>query len=109
MSKSEGNFLTVRDCIERYGVDATRLTLADSGDGLDDANFDELVANSAILRLFTLEKWIKDELKKGIPEDGIDFSLWSANDYDLWDKIFDNEIDNAIESATKHFKDIKYK
>jgi leucyl-tRNA synthetase len=41
MSKSEGNFLTIRNCIEKYGVDATRLALADAGDGLDDANFDE--------------------------------------------------------------------
>ena len=58
MSKSEGNFLTVRDCIEKYGVDATRVALADSGDSLDDANFDEQVANAAILRLFVFEKWI---------------------------------------------------
>lgn len=41
MSKSEGNFLTLRDSIGKYGVDATRLALADSGDSLDDANFDE--------------------------------------------------------------------
>lgn len=58
MSKSEGNFLTIRDCIDKYGVDATRMALADAGDGLDDANFDEMVANSAILRLFVFEKWI---------------------------------------------------
>ena len=64
MSKSEGNFLTVRDCLAKYGVDATRVALADAGDSLDDANFDELVANSAILRLFVLEKWIQDEFKK---------------------------------------------
>jgi leucyl-tRNA synthetase len=48
MSKSVGNFMTVRDCIDKYGVDATRIALADAGDTLDDANFDELVANSAI-------------------------------------------------------------
>lgn len=40
MSKSEGNFLTIRQCIDKYGVDATRLALADSGDSLDDSNFD---------------------------------------------------------------------
>lgn len=57
MSKSVGNFLTVRDCIDRYGVDATRMALADAGDSLDDANFDEMVANSAILRLYVFEKW----------------------------------------------------
>lgn len=64
MSKSDGNFLSLRDSIEKFGVDATRLALADAGDSLDDANFDELVANSCILRLFVFEKWIVDELKK---------------------------------------------
>jgi leucyl-tRNA synthetase len=39
MSKAEGNFLTVNDCLDLYGADATRLVLADAGDTLDDANF----------------------------------------------------------------------
>ena len=68
MSKSEGNFLTIRDCIQKFGVDATRFALADSGDGLDDANFDESVANSAILRLFVFEKWISDQITKFVKE-----------------------------------------
>lgn len=41
MSKSEGNFRTIRDCIDMHGVDATRMALADAGDSLDDANYDE--------------------------------------------------------------------
>ncbi len=56
MSKSKGNFMTVRDCIDKYGVDSTRVALADAGDTLDDANFDQLVANSAILRLYVFER-----------------------------------------------------
>ena len=84
MSKSEGNFFTIRQCIDKYGVDATRVALADAGDSLDDANFDEQVANAAILRLFVLENWIKEELKRHIPDGSvIDFS--SQPDYDLWD------------------------
>lgn len=57
MSKSTGNFLTVRDSLLKYGADATRLCLADAGDGLDDANFDEKTANATILRLHTLIDW----------------------------------------------------
>ena len=74
MSKSVGNFLTIRDCVDRYGVDATRMALADSGDSLDDANFDELVANSSILRLYVFEKWTQEEFKKNIPVGGLDFN-----------------------------------
>ena len=68
MSKSTGNFLTIKDCIQKFGADATRITLADAGDGLDDANFDTDVANAAILKLFVLEKWISDNIKLSFPE-----------------------------------------
>lgn len=37
----------------------TRLALADAGDSVEDANFVEKVADSAILRLFTFLDWSK--------------------------------------------------
>jgi leucyl-tRNA synthetase len=39
MSKSTGNFLTLKQSIDTYSADATRLALADAGDLLEDANF----------------------------------------------------------------------
>jgi leucyl-tRNA synthetase len=59
MSKSTGNFMTLRECINKFGSDSMRIALGDAGDTLDDANFDETVANAAILKLFVLEEWIK--------------------------------------------------
>lgn len=32
MSKSEGNFFTVREIIEKYGADSVRLAMAEAGD-----------------------------------------------------------------------------
>jgi leucyl-tRNA synthetase len=107
MSKSVGNFMTVRDCIDKFGVDATRIALADAGDTLDDANFDELVANSAITRLYVFERWIFEELRKHVPEEGLDFSAQPAKD--LWDEIFENEINYAVENTTKDYNEIRYK
>ena len=107
MSKSVGNFMTVRDCIAKYGVDATRIALADAGDTLDDANFDELVANSAILRLYVFERWVAEEIRKHIPEEGLDYSNQPAKD--LWDEIFENEISYAVEQTTKDYNEIRYK
>ena len=37
MSKSSGNFLTMKEATKRYGADAVRLTLADGGDDITDA------------------------------------------------------------------------
>lgn len=62
MSKSTGNFITLRQSIERFGVDPTRFTLADAGDSMDDANFDTQVADAAILKMTTLEEWIKKNI-----------------------------------------------
>jgi leucyl-tRNA synthetase len=87
MSKSTGNFLTLRNTIDKFGVDATRITLADAGDTLDDGNFDELTANAAILKLFVFEEWMTSWIKKG---DDLNFSLDLENCDDLWDKIFVN-------------------
>ena len=57
MSKSKGNFLTLREAVDKFGADATRLSLADAGDGLEDANFEEKTANANILRVHTLIGW----------------------------------------------------
>jgi len=49
MSKSKGNFFTVADIIQKYSADTVRLALANSGDTLEPANFDESVCNKALL------------------------------------------------------------
>jgi leucyl-tRNA synthetase len=54
VSKSMGNFLTLKQAIEKFGADATRFSLADAGDGMEDANFEEKTANANILRIHTL-------------------------------------------------------
>jgi leucyl-tRNA synthetase len=107
MSKSTGNFLTLKDCIKLFGCDATRMTLADAGDGLDDANFETAVANANILKLFTLEKWIKDNVE-GTIKGSVDFSSHVENQ-DLWDKIFENAINHAIDVTTQNYDEIRYK
>jgi leucyl-tRNA synthetase len=57
MLKSTGNSLTLREAIRKFGADATRLCLADAGDGVEDANFDEKSANANILQVHTLLSW----------------------------------------------------
>ena len=39
--------------MEKFGVDTMRLALADSGDGMEDANFDEKLGNANVLRVHT--------------------------------------------------------
>ena len=41
MSKSKGNFILLQEALEKHGSDATRITLMDSAEGLNDANWSE--------------------------------------------------------------------
>lgn len=59
MSKSDGNYLTVEDALDRFGASATRMCLADCGDTNEDANFVEATANSMVLKLYTLTKAVE--------------------------------------------------
>lgn len=101
MAKSTGNFLTLRDSVVKFGADATRLTLADAGDSLEDANFEEATANAMILRLFTLKEWIeeqvtnKDQLRTG--------------EYNFHDKAFDNEINELVETTRGFYEQATYR
>ncbi|RYE83637.1 MAG: hypothetical protein EOO65_03615 [Methanosarcinales archaeon] len=62
MSKSKGNFIVLKEAMERWGSDATRFALADAGDSLEDANYEREKADNAILRLTTEEEYTKEML-----------------------------------------------
>ena len=112
MSKSKGNFLTINDLIENYGCDASRITLADCGDTLDDANFLREISNLSVNRLYSFENFLKilvNEVWNKIP----DFKISDPDSeikYDnLFDKIFDNNINYLIKQATQAYEEMKYK
>lgn len=102
MSKSTGNFLTLKQCMDKFGTDATRIALADAGDTLDDANFDESVANAAILRLFNFEEWLAKHLPKNV-----DFA--APGEHDMWDRIMMNEVSRITQQVTQAYDEMKYK
>lgn len=97
MSKSTGNFLTLREAVSKFGADATRIALADAGDGIEDANFDETVANSNILRLFTLREWIEETAK--------DKGLRTGPADSFFDKLFINEMTTLTREARKQYNE----
>ncbi|EFQ97379.1 leucyl-tRNA synthetase [Nannizzia gypsea CBS 118893] len=101
MSKSTGNFLTLRDAVDKYGADATRIAFADAGDAIEDANFDETVANSNILRMYTLKEWIEETVA--------DKSLRTGPTDAFLDKVFDNEMNALAREARKHYVDTNFK
>lgn len=101
MSKSTGNFMTLREMLQKFGTDASRIALADAGDTFEDANFDEANANAAILRLHTLKEWMesilatKDQLRTG--------------KFNFFDTAFSNELNLLIKQAEEGYENAMYK
>ncbi|TFK29069.1 leucine-tRNA ligase [Coprinopsis marcescibilis] len=101
MSKSTGNSLTLREAIEKFGADATRLSLADAGDGMEDANFEEKTANANILRVHTLLGWC-DEMVK-------DQANLRTGEKNYHDTVFEQEVNDLINITQSHYEATNYK
>jgi len=102
MSKSTGNFMTLEDMVQKYGADASRIALADAGDGVADANFEEDVADNNVLRLFTLREWCEEQVKE-------EANLRSGSKTDFLDALFENEMNSLVHEAKQHYEDTNYK
>ncbi|KAG7204947.1 hypothetical protein KM043_005335 [Ampulex compressa] len=102
MSKSEGNFLTLSEAVEKFSADGMRLCLADSGDSVEDANFVESTADAGILRLYNFVEWVKevlatkDEYRHGNPS--------TFND-----KVFQSEMNLKIRETGENYSKMLFK
>lgn len=102
MSKSTGNFRTLRQAIEEFSADATRFSLADAGDGMDDANFVFETANAAILRLTKEIAWMQEVL-------AAESSLRNDPPSTYADKVFANEINIAVKMSDKNYNEYMFR
>lgn len=101
MSKSTGNFMTIKDSVDEFGADATRLALADAGDSIEDANFLKDTANMAILRLFNLLEFAKDVYQPS--------NTYREGPYNYHDRVFDAEMSKAITLSEEAYKAMLYR
>ncbi|EOA39526.1 hypothetical protein CARUB_v10008146mg [Capsella rubella] len=97
MSKSTGNFRTLRQAMEEFSASATRFSLADAGDGVDDANFVFETANAAILKLTKQLEWMEKVL-------AVESSLRTGPPSTYADRVFENDMNIAIRLTEKAYK-----
>ncbi|KAI9737262.1 MAG: cytosolic leucyl tRNA synthetase [Claussenomyces sp. TS43310] len=102
MSKSTGNFMTLDGMVKKYGADASRIALADAGDGVADANFEEDVADNNVLRLFTLKEWCEEQVND--PS-----KLRSDTKNPFLDRLFENEMNTIVRECRQHYEATDYK
>lgn len=112
MSKSLGNFITIdksysgnevnlKGIMIGWTADATRISLADAGDGMDDANFTSATTDQAILRLTTeielFTSLMSENLRRG------------TDTRNFHDDVFWIRINEAIELTSKAYDEMKYR
>lgn len=102
MSKSTGNFLTLTDALDCYGADGMRLALANSGDSVEDANFETQVADSGVLRLWTFVELAKELLAEKE-------SMRTGSDSTINDQMFISEMNLKIRETDENFKAMMFK
>ena len=103
MSKHLGNFLTIKDCVEKFGADATRVALADSGDTMEDGNFVQTTPNAAILRIHSMSEWISEVLSL-IKKDN-----FGKQEFNFFDIAFDNEMNKLIGLTIHAYEQFRYR
>ncbi|KAI9665703.1 MAG: cytosolic leucyl tRNA synthetase [Bathelium mastoideum] len=123
MSKSTGNFLTLSDAVSKFGADATRVALADAGDGMEDANFEETVADTTILRLFELRKWCEEIVLEARLVSSSEEYVHARDNERLknsdviqrtgpklfWDELFENELNGLVKETIQNYEGSMYK
>lgn len=102
MSKSTGNFMTLKDMTEKYGADASRIALADAGDGVNDANFEEDVADTNIIRLFNLREWCEEQVRD---QD----QLREGETNPFQDALFSNDLNVFAHDTIEQYAQTNYK
>jgi leucyl-tRNA synthetase len=108
MAKSEGNFMTLKEAVNKYGADATRLTFAE-GEGMEDSDFSELSANANIMRLASEREWFIDAIEYVGKTADENKEYADLHPYDFWDNVFSTELDIALSAAKNNFLSHKFR
>ncbi|KAL6504463.1 hypothetical protein OROGR_026386 [Orobanche gracilis] len=102
MSKSTGNFRTIRQAIEEFSADATRFSLADTVDGVGDADFCFRKANAAIMRLTKEIAWYEEIL-------AAESSMRTGPPSTFADRVFANEINIAVKTTEQNYSNYMFR
>ncbi|MBS3137772.1 leucine--tRNA ligase [Candidatus Woesearchaeota archaeon] len=88
MSKSLGNFILMRDLPTKYSADASRFTIMNGGENMDDPNWDNQFASSFKTKLEQLYTFCTENYNKGSDE-------W--RNIDQW---FESRLNESIKKVT---------
>ncbi|MBW2995200.1 class I tRNA ligase family protein, partial [Candidatus Woesearchaeota archaeon] len=97
MSKSKGNFFTIRQMYEKHGADAVRIAAANAIEGLDDGNYEISFIDTAKRKLQEFHDFAKSNYNKGRKE---------KLHIDKW---FASVINECIANSTEYLEGMLFK
>jgi leucyl-tRNA synthetase len=103
MSKSEGTFITMRQGIREYGVNALRYVLAYNyryDDGVFDETFAETIKNK-----FGEKDWMDAHFYNLLDKVKRD----ESSDFNIWDNVFNEDVDYILSKIDEYYENTKYK
>lgn len=99
MSKSTGNFMTIRQALDKFGSDATRLAMASSSlNTIGDSSFEIASCDASVLTLYTEMQIIKSIVDYEFRED-------HSN---VWDKYTINKVRQCVVKTLNAFENEHY-
>ena len=98
MSKSRGNFFTIREIIEKCSADVARTSLMIGGEGLSDTNFD--LSNA---------KALKEKLEQWTEFANENYRKSSKSELSIADRIFQSGIHRSLKEGTESMEDMLFR
>lgn len=94
MSKSSGNYISIRDAINMFGADALRVSLVLGADGLNDPDWYYSDAEAYMFKIHGFIKMIENIIRNSIKRDLNHYDRVFITKY----KIMIKEVEDALES-----------
>ncbi len=97
MSKSLGNMIPVRVMLEQFGADASRITILNGGEGIDDCNWDTGLAVATKTKLAQFLELVTTHYGKGRD---------TTQAIDEW---FESKLNSAIKNSTAAMEQMNFR
>lgn len=101
MSKSKGNFFTIKDYCEKYSSDAGRLGLAMAGDTVEDSNIELPEVENCILRLTQLEITMRE-----LASELVHLRKDSCEETEFFDSVFNEQMNLIVLSCHQGYENL---
>lgn len=101
MSKSAGNFYTLRQVIDTFGTDVVRLTLGYAGEGLEDPNWEMEFAQNGGKRL---AQWLEFSIDNYTPNSDAGEGDHNDREFSELDKWFRSKLHRHVADTRKQME-----